>query len=533
MTQGDTALTLRPYSQLPKPALEAQAVVLLAQSAQDVFQRCVQLALSITRASTSLVILYRPEQDELELVAAAGRLSEGAVGRRLKRGQGVSWRVVDSGQVLLLARADLAADAVYLSEQRHAAMYLGVPLLDPDGRVLGVMSADTSESDEQLGPDDAQAMLLLGQAAGVAYTRWRALEQAQHSARQFERLARLSAQLEGLTQPEDIVRCALRALLDLSGFTTGGVVTVDASGLAHLSVQEGEQQSQELVAAALLRPHEPSGLIGQVLRSGRPQAVQHYQDWPDRLPGATHVQTAVAVPLRQGGQVVGVVFLLHMHRPVALPPELQTLMETVAARIEHALERSASMEHLQQTREAALRALGRVLESRDDETYGHTDRVTTLALALGQALGLDEQQLQHLRWGAYLHDIGKVGVHDQLLRKPGPLDDQERQAMQRHVVLGDEMLREEVFVPREVREVIRFHHERWDGAGYPDGLAGEQIPLLARVFSVVDVYDALLSERPYKPAWSSADAQAQLRAGTQFDPSIVATFLALLSSQES
>ncbi|MBZ9714707.1 HD domain-containing phosphohydrolase [Deinococcus multiflagellatus] len=530
MSGGEARRALARLEVLPKPALQAQAVVLLAQSAQDVFQRCVDLALSITRASSALITLYRPEEDLLELVAAAGRHREQAIGRRLPRGQGLAWRVVDSGEVLLLERADQYPDAVYVSGQRHAAMYLGVPLLDPDGQVLGVLSADTTDSPERLGPDDAQAMLLLGQAAGVAYTRWRALEHAQRSARQFERLAQLSAELAGQTQPEAIVRCALRALLELSGFTTAGVVTADERGLAQLTVLEGEADAQALVARALSAPHVPSGMIELVLRSGQPQVIADYQRWPGRRPDVLHVRSAVGVPLRRGRRTAGVVFLLNMHQPVEIPRDLQALLETVSARIEQALDRSASLQHLEQTREAALRALGRVLESRDGETFGHTDRVTTLALRLGRALHLDRTQLQHLRWGAYLHDLGKVGVHDHLLRKPGPLTPEERRAIERHVVLGDQMLRDEAFVPREVREVVRSHHERWDGAGYPDGLAGEAIPLLARIFSVVDVYDALISERPYKSAWTPQAAREWLRGamGTQFDPQVVTTFLALL-----
>jgi putative nucleotidyltransferase with HDIG domain len=214
---------------------------------------------------------------------------------------------------------------------------------------------------------------------------------------------------------------------------------------------------------------------------------------------------------------------------VDIPAELLTLLDAVAARIEHALERAAGLEHLRQTREAALRAMGRVIEGRDGETFGHTDRVTILAVRLGEALGLDAASIQHLRWGAYLHDIGKVTVPDAILLKPGPLTPDERQLMQQHAVTGDDLLRDESFVPREVRAVVRSHHERWDGTGYPDGQRDTQIPLLARIFSVADVYDALVSERPYKRAWPHDAAVAELRrsAGTQFDPGIVEAFVAL------
>jgi len=133
------------------------------------------------------------------------------------------------------------------------------------------------------------------------------------------------------------------------------------------------------------------------------------------------------------------------------------------------------------------------LEYRDYETKGHTERVTALAGRLGQALGLGGGELSDLRWGSYLHDAGKVALPDAVLLKPGPLTAEEFGLMQRHVLIGEAMLQELIFLLRRVLGVVRYHHERCDGGGYPDGLAGAQIPLLTRVFSVADVYDALTS----------------------------------------
>ncbi|MFC3832540.1 MULTISPECIES: HD domain-containing phosphohydrolase [Deinococcus] len=181
-------------------------------------------------------------------------------------------------------------------------------------------------------------------------------------------------------------------------------------------------------------------------------------------------------------------------------------------------------------RESAVRALGLALETRDRETHGHTDRVTQLALRLGHALHLSDTQLNALRLGAYLHDIGKLAIPDALLLKPGTLDEREWQLMRIHPVEGERFAAALGFLPPEATDLIRHHHERWDGAGYPDGQRGEHIPLLARLFSVVDVYDALLSERPYKRAWTPDEARTELRrqAGTQFDAGMVETFLTLL-----
>jgi diguanylate cyclase (GGDEF)-like protein/PAS domain S-box-containing protein/putative nucleotidyltransferase with HDIG domain len=182
-------------------------------------------------------------------------------------------------------------------------------------------------------------------------------------------------------------------------------------------------------------------------------------------------------------------------------------------------------------RQSAVRALGLALETRDHETKGHTDRVTRLALRLGAQAGLNPADLDTLRIGAYLHDIGKMSVPDAILLKPGPLTPAERLTMQEHVTAGERFAASLGFLDDGVLQVIRAHHERWDGSGYPLGLRGTGIPLLARIFALADVYDALLSERPYKRAWSPQQAQAEIgaQAGKQFDPQLTALLLALLS----
>ncbi|GAA5511664.1 hypothetical protein Dcar01_00376 [Deinococcus carri] len=183
-------------------------------------------------------------------------------------------------------------------------------------------------------------------------------------------------------------------------------------------------------------------------------------------------------------------------------------------------------------REAALRALGLALEARDRETQGHTDRVTGEVLRLGLALGLGQEQLDALRLGAYLHDLGKMAVPDRILLKPGPLTQEERAEMQTHAAEGERLADALGFIPPPALELVRHHHERWDGQGYPDRLKGEAIPLLARIFAVVDVYDALISERPYKRAWTRQEALAELRnqAGRQLDPRVVEVFVGQLAS---
>jgi putative nucleotidyltransferase with HDIG domain len=179
-----------------------------------------------------------------------------------------------------------------------------------------------------------------------------------------------------------------------------------------------------------------------------------------------------------------------------------------------------------QAQEGALRALGTAIEHRDGDTGGHTDRVVTLATLLAGEFGVAPLELTALRWGAYVHDIGKLAIPDAILRKPGPFSIEERAIMQTHVSLGDTIASRLEFLPEPTLHVVRFHHEHWNGRGYPFQMARDEIPLLARVFAICDVYDALTSERPYKPPWPEAVALAELQRnqGLQFDPLVVEAF---------
>jgi HD-GYP domain-containing protein (c-di-GMP phosphodiesterase class II) len=206
-----------------------------------------------------------------------------------------------------------------------------------------------------------------------------------------------------------------------------------------------------------------------------------------------------------------------------------------AAGLVYVLERRMAHHHLraladQRTAyDATIEGWARALDLRDHETEGHGRRVADLSWRLGQRLGLAGTELEALRHGALLHDVGKIGVRDAVLRRRGPLDEEKWTEMRRHPVQGHELLAD-VERLREAAVVVRSHHERWDGGGYPDGLTGTDIPRLARVFAVVDVYDALMSDRPYRPAWREARVLDHLRreAGHQFDPEVVTAFLDML-----
>jgi putative nucleotidyltransferase with HDIG domain len=212
-----------------------------------------------------------------------------------------------------------------------------------------------------------------------------------------------------------------------------------------------------------------------------------------------------------------------------------TALQTLANQLERAVllnesrqqarEIEAAYEELEATYDHTLAALMSALDARDRDTEGHSLRVSRMANCLGEAIGLDSRHLKALERGSLLHDIGKIGVSDTVLRKPGPLDENEWDTMRLHPNIGAHIVQDIPFL-QDTLPVIRHHQERWDGSGYPSGLAGKDIPLLARIFSVADAFAALTSDRPYRGKFSAEEAIAYLKgqAGILFDPEVVAAF---------
>lgn len=187
---------------------------------------------------------------------------------------------------------------------------------------------------------------------------------------------------------------------------------------------------------------------------------------------------------------------------------------------------------IESTYDQSLQALSSALDSRDNETQGHSSRVTAYATKLGQKLGIEGEQLGLLARGALLHDVGKIGVTDAILLKSGKLTDEEWVIMRKHVQIGYQMLSHIEFLQLSL-DVVKHHHESWDGKGYPSGLRGEEIPLFARIFALCDTYDAITSDRPYRKRRTYAEAYAEIKrcSGTQFSETVVEAFLRIPEAQ--
>jgi putative nucleotidyltransferase with HDIG domain len=242
--------------------------------------------------------------------------------------------------------------------------------------------------------------------------------------------------------------------------------------------------------------------------------------------------SCVIAPLLSKGQVKGVLEVFH-RAPLNPDPEWLSYLETMAEQAAIAIDNAILFEDLQRSNveltlayDATIEGWSHALDLRDRETEGHTQRVTEATLRLARTIGVPETEMVHVRRGCLLHDIGKMAIPDSILLKPGPLSEEEWVVMRKHPAFAFELLSPISFL-RPTFDIPYCHHEKIDGSGYPRGLKGEQIPLSARIFALVDVWDALRSDRPYRSAWPDDKVRDHILSleGVHFDPGVLRTFM--------
>ena len=271
---------------------------------------------------------------------------------------------------------------------------------------------------------------------------------------------------------------------------------------------------------------------GKVVRSGNLSQNPHY------LAVVPGLHSGLYVPMKIGNQIMGVISI-ESELLEAFSEADERLVTTLATQAAVTFDNIQLFEDLQTSNDRLFQAYDKTIEGwsnaldlRDKETEGHTQRVTTLTDELAHEIGIPKTEIVHIRRGALLHDIGKMGVPDRILLKPDKLTDEEWVIMRQHPVYAYNLLSPIEFL-NPALNIPRYHHEKWDGSGYPDGLKGKQIPLDARIFAVADVFDALTSDRPYRPGWArdKAISYIQEQSGSHFDPKVVKAFMKLVNGK--
>ena len=356
----------------------------------------------------------------------------------------------------------------------------------------------------------------------VGVTSLAARESRRRADRRARRLAaagRVGGRLARMLETAPIAEAAVTELHAALGAEWCRLVRLHDEGYVSAVAQSGGRPS---VLEQWSQPQD-EGTIGRCLREQRPVLRQVGSTaWP---------AVELAVPVVSGGELWGALHVM-AYGEDALGQEDADFVETVCDHLGAALRTADLYRRLDQAYLGTAEALAAALEAKDDYTADHARSIADLAVTVGRELGLEEEALRDLRYGAIFHDIGKIAIPDAILNKAGPLTDAEFDVIKTHPIVGEQILAPVPFLAR-VRRIVRHDHERWDGTGYPDGLRGPQIPIGARIVFVVDSWHAMTSDRPYRRRMSDEAARAELErfAGTQFDPSVVAAFLRVLDRE--
>jgi diguanylate cyclase (GGDEF)-like protein/putative nucleotidyltransferase with HDIG domain len=406
---------------------------------------------------------------------------------------------------------------------------LGVAISDPDGVYLLELFADGDTLDTRAA--DMRVQLLARAAAARSAGALERTHQLEKRTRQLAVTAALGSRLAGARSEAEVLSAAADELFEEFGFPVCGILRLTEDG-QEVEIAAARGKCAARLAEAGWRQAAGLGLVGRALRERILVAVGDVKGEPDyrATTETAATRSELCAPLWVAQELWGAINLEHS-RPHAFDDDDARLVRTLADQISAALRMASLYERLEQAYLGTAEALGAALEAKDAYTAGHSRNLANNAGAVGRALGMDAEALRRLRFGAAFHDIGKLAMPEAILNKPGRLDPDERAKIEQHTVIGDQILAPIEFLD-DVRPIVRHGHERWDGCGYPDRLAGSNIPLGARIVFACDAFDAMTSDRPYRSALPESVALEELRrnAGSQFDPQVVEALLAVLEN---
>jgi putative nucleotidyltransferase with HDIG domain len=385
------------------------------------------------------------------------------------------------------------------------------------------------ESREPFTPGKLRLAQTIGDSAAIAIRRMLLREQTERRLKQLTALSNIDRAISSSFDLQLSLGVLLQQVSMLLGVDATDVLLFNPNSLT-LEYSAGRGFRTKPFEHAQLKLGE--GYAGQAALTRETVhipdlAAQHNNPRFEKHRADEQFISYYGVPLISRGQIMGV---LEIFQRAALEAneEWLTFLDTLAGQAAIAIDSVMQFDHVQRSNNELSQAYDETIEGwshaldlRDKETEGHTQRVTELTVQLGRHFGLSEEDLVQVRRGALLHDIGKMGVPDGILLKPGPLTDEEWVIMRKHTTFAYEMLSPIHYLHAAI-DIPYCHHEKWDGKGYPRGLRGEQIPLAARIFAVVDVWDALTSDRVYRAAWPKEKVLEYIRslAGTHFDPQV-------------
>ena len=496
----------------------------LAQKTIEVVQQ------ELGQANCSLLSVQKDSNELVRLVASGPYADRVKYQNLALDGPGLVPLAIRTNKVVNVGDVHSAPD--YVPGWEAAQSELAIPLM-VGSDVIGAIDVQSSQPNA-FSPDDERLMTVFAERAALALEHSRLNTQIEARLQQLTALRTVDMAISASFDINLTLGVLLDQLTGQLGVHAADILIFNAAAQTFKFSCERGFRTQMLQRTQL---KFGAGYAWRAIRERRVIVVPDIQVEPDglqRSPDLSGEQFVayLGMPLIAKGQIKGILEVFH-REPFVLEKELVGFLEMLAGQAAIAIDNAELFDHLQRSNadltmayDSTLEGWASALELRDKGTEGHTRRVTELTIQLARALGVKENDTVHIYRGALLHDIGKVGVPDSIVLKPGPLTEDEWVIMRKHPQYSYEMLSPIAYL-RLALDIPYCHHEKWDGTGYPRGLKGEQIPLAARIFAVVDVWDALISDRPYRKAWPKAKARQyiQEQAGLYFDPQVVRAFL--------
>jgi len=495
-------------------------------------------AMSSTIVLDTLVdYILKTMRDEIKIRKVALILVNG--GNILKdMGEGdlqLSGQAIDKLVDLCQTRKTIVTDEVANDKKskeilRELDVSILIPLCSEDN-LIGLLVLGDKKSGDIYTLQDIKFLELLAPEAAIAIKNAELFEEKNMRVRELTALNKLAFTLGTNLNLSAILNGALKQVMLVTQADSGSIMLLDEDNQV-LTIKASKGLKKDVLKKTQLKVGE--GIAGWVAKTREPLIL--VDDLDPRFQNEQKRQeiiSAITVPLKSKEKVIGVLSVNRKTSTEIFSKENLDVVVSFAGQLAVAIENAKLYKDLENTFIGTISALAAAVDAKDPYTYGHSNDVMEYAVAIAEQMQLPKHQIETIRIGAALHDIGKIGIDGSILNKPGKLNSEERLIINRHPTIAVNILESLDFL-KEAVPLILFHHERYDGKGYPSGIAGEAIPIGARIIAVADSFNAMVSRRPYRPPMSFAAAIKELKdnVGTQFDPRAVSAFLEVLAKAE-
>lgn len=501
-------------------------------------ERTIDAAMRVVHADAASLMILDDRRNSLYIASGRGLALQVLSDTRLEIGRGVAgWVAQNREALLLVGPVQSERFPGFYPKPESISSALCVPLIPPPTlghaqAVLGVLNLSRRIGSASFEQSDLELATAFSTQAAAALQNARLYKQMERRNTQLQNLIDISRSLTVSLDVDTVLRSIMKKAVELLHAEAGSLLLVDQeTGGLIFKIALGP--AGEKLADTRLPPGV--GIAGAVARDGRPLIIDDARADPRHYPeidANTDLSTRslLCVPLVSKEKVIGVVQVMNRIDGTPFQKEDSESLSAFAVQSAIALENAQLYSDLKRAFTDTVRVIANAVAARDPYTSGHINRVTRIALETARELGWNQDQMDLVEIGALLHDIGKIGVADAILRKPDPLTEAEYEEMKQHPVLGARML-EGVSILRPILPYVLYHQERYDGTGYPFGLAGKEIPIEGRLLAVVDSFDAMTSDRPYRRGMPVDRAIEEIiqNGGTQFDPVIVDALVRVLA----